>query len=180
MSFQFSEAAKLYAEKIDLVQAMEEEFRKGINEFAAAVEETVRDRVKGQDLNLIFCSQQTTVYTYWWLASDEERKKDDHIQIWFATRQPEIITSRKLVVKVGSNKATPEVAAALKTAWKDQLIESFARASSKPNDAWWMFEAVIDFDCQEPIEEVANQVMSLFATIRSRAASAQDLAKGQD
>lgn len=93
----FSEAARLYADNIDVVGQMKSIYEAELRNFVEKVVERVPALIKPAKL----CRHSRQMVESLWIGEDEEKElEQEGISVWFYIRQPEIIREGRLDVAI--------------------------------------------------------------------------------
>lgn len=145
----FSEAAKLYADKLAIVTAMKELFEREITEYLDALADAVRDQLETSD----FRDESKPSYRYWWIGKDMTSPRK-YSAICFRKLTPSILTDKLLHLQVEAPAQPAERVAQLK-----QLASHPNLPFLQPSkNGWSSVDAIIKCDDADLIESPARDI----------------------
>lgn len=149
----FTEAARLFAENMHVVTAMQEVFEREVNQLLNVLAEKITRLVHP----LLFWDQKTPIYRYWWIGP-HGKSRDKHARIWFRTSRPEIVTDSKLILQVYGPESAISLATRIRQIHGDARFLDFC---SPPKSSWSFLQVELEIGSGSAIEQAAFRVSEL-------------------
>ena len=143
----FSDAARLYAENVKLVSAMQEIFEREVNHLLDVLAERIQRLVHPSPLQ----DQKTPGYRYWWIGQRPGESRERHPRIWFVPKSPEIVTEGRLILQVNASESVLEVVAAIKQIASNPDFSDFC---SQAKSRWSLVQAAVKVMSSDDIDLV--------------------------
>lgn len=172
MTFSFSDAARLYAENAEIVNAIREEFEKDELRFYTQVEEEVRKRIEKPGDSRRFHVKPTLGYRTWWIG-DEPATYSSHPRQYIQTGRESIVVPGKVTVFVQAQYKDPPAfksrIAAIR--YTPNMPSMIVTGPSPDNYAQFTYE--VDIAHEDAVARVAEAVAWMAETIMAEYVSQQ-------
>lgn len=150
----FSEAARLYAENVEVVRAMAAEFRRDETRYLDAVADQIRLKIAPAFDQNLFHEKPTPGYRTWWIGDTTDEFKPFPRQ-YVKTDSPEVVSSGKVVVHVQTGVDKPaELKARVANLRDHQPLKELAQPK-KSQDKWDLFTYEVAIGEGDPVEKLA-------------------------
>jgi hypothetical protein len=152
----FSEAARLYAKYLAVVDEMEQLFVSDISAFLDAVQERMQAKLDTGKIE----QEETKEYRSWWIE-DEDTDDDDFVPyIWLERKNDEIIVPGILTVIADINEATDGEKQQLAACKSSLNLPSHCRFLDKR-----LFGVTITYGDGDPVEAVSEPILSILMAL---------------
>jgi hypothetical protein len=157
MTFNFSQAARLYAQNAEIVNAMREEFEKEELRFYSEVEEHVRKRIAKPGDPRRFHVKPTPGYRTWWIG-EEPATYSTHPRQYVQTGRESIVVPGKVTVFVQAQYKDPPTFKSRVAAIRHAPNLPAGLVTGPSPDNYAQFTYVVDVGGPEGIERLAEAV----------------------